>query len=67
VVLSAGLKPNQQTEVAFNDGVTRFKCMATVVWMAFEMTDAGSRYRAGLDFVDADAAAIDAFAQRHKA
>ncbi|MBW8867272.1 MAG: PilZ domain-containing protein [Acidobacteria bacterium] len=67
VVLSVGLKPNQQTEVAFNDGTTRVKCMATVVWTSFEMTESGARYRAGLDFVDADAAAIDAYAQRHKA
>ena len=67
VVLSAGLKPNQQIEVAFNDGVARVKCTATVVWTAFEMTDSEPRYRVGLDFVDADAAAIDAYAQRHKA
>jgi len=67
VVLSAGLKPNQQTEVAFNDGVTRAKCMATVVWTSFEMAESGPRYRAGLDFVDPDIAAIDGFAQRHKA
>lgn len=67
VVLSAGLKPNQQTEVAFNDGATRVKCMATVVWTSFEMTESGPRYRAGLDFVDPDRAAIDGFAQRHKA
>ena len=67
VILSAGLKPNQQTEVAFNDGLAQVKCTATVVWTAFEMVESGPRYRAGLDFVDADAAAIDAYAQRHKA
>jgi PilZ domain-containing protein len=67
VVLSAGLKPNQRTEVAFNDGVGRVKCTATVVWTSFEMSDAGPRYRAGLDFDDADAPALDAYAQRHKA
>ncbi|HKB11720.1 MAG TPA: PilZ domain-containing protein [Vicinamibacterales bacterium] len=67
VILSAGLKPNQRTEVAFNDGVCRMKCAATVVWTSFEMSDAGPRFRAGLDFVDADQAALDGFAQRHKA
>ena len=67
VVLSVGLKPNQQTEVAFTDGVTRLKCTATVVWTSFEMTESGQRFRVGLDFVDADTAAIDGFAQRHKA
>jgi hypothetical protein len=67
VVSSGGLKPNQRTEVAFNDGVTRVKCAATVVWTSFEMSDAGPRYRAGLDFVEPDTAALDAYAQRHKA
>src|SRR5262245_27919871 len=37
VVSSGGLKPNQRTEVAFNDGVSRVKCTATVIWTAFEM------------------------------
>ncbi|HJZ72261.1 MAG TPA: PilZ domain-containing protein [Vicinamibacterales bacterium] len=67
IVSPAGLKPEQRVEVAFNDGVVRTRCSATVVWTAFEITDAGSRYRAGLDFADADASAVDAYAQRHKA
>jgi len=67
VVSPAGLKPNQGVRIAFNDGVVRTKCSATVVWTSFEMTDAGPRYRAGLDFADADAPALDAYAQRHKA
>jgi PilZ domain-containing protein len=67
IVSSAGMKPNQQTEVAFNDGVTRTRCTATVVWTSYETSDAGPRFRAGLDFADADAGAIDTFAQRHKA
>ncbi|HXI28422.1 MAG TPA: PilZ domain-containing protein [Vicinamibacterales bacterium] len=67
VVSSVGLKPNQLTEVAFNDGVGRVKCVATVVWTSFEMSDAGPRYRAGLDFSDPDQPALDAYAQRHKA
>ena len=67
VVSPAGLKPNQRIEIAFNDGIVRTRCAATVVWTAFEMTDAGPRYRAGLDFADADPSALDAYAQRHKA
>jgi hypothetical protein len=41
-------------------------CVATVVWTSFEMAGAGGRYRAGLDFVDADGGPIGAYAQRHK-
>ena len=69
VVSPVGLKPNQGVQIAFNDGVVRTRCSATVVWTSFEMTDTGPRYRAGLDFADsdADASALDAYAQRHKA
>src|SRR5262245_45669868 len=41
VVSPAGLKPNQSVEIAFNDGVVRARCAATVVWTSFELTDAG--------------------------
>jgi hypothetical protein len=67
VVSSAGLKPNQRIEVAFNDAAGRVKCGATVVWTAYVMTEAGARYRAGLDFADPDQAALDAYVERHKA
>jgi len=67
VVASGGLKPNQRADVAFNDGVARLTCEATVIWTAFEMSDAGPRFRAGLDFVDPDVKALGEYAQRHKA
>jgi hypothetical protein len=66
VVSSGALKPNQVVDVAFNDPVEKVKCSASVVWTSFEMADSGSRYRAGLDFVDADGGPIGAYAQRHK-
>jgi hypothetical protein len=68
VVAGSGLKPNQRVRMALSDeaGVVRFN--ATVAWVKFEMVPGGGpRYRAGLDFVDADTAAIDAFCGRHKA
>jgi len=67
VVASGGLKPNQRADVAFNDGVARLNCEATVIWTAFEMSDAGPRFRAGLDFVDPDVKALGEYAQRHRA
>jgi len=67
VIVSEGLKPNQRADIAFNDAVARLKCEATVVWTSFEESDAGPRFRAGLDFVEPDAAALNAYAQRHKA
>jgi|ERR1051326_4188892 hypothetical protein len=67
VIAPSGLKPNQRAAVAFNDAVARFKCEATVIWTSFDMAGAEPRFRMGLDFVDPDASAIGAYAQRHKA
>jgi hypothetical protein len=67
VVSSGALKPSQVVDVAFVDQVEKVRCGASVVWTAFQMAEAGPRYRAGLDFLDADHGPIDAFALRHKA
>jgi PilZ domain len=67
VIAPSGLKPNQRAAIAFNDAVARFKCEATVIWTSFDMAGAEPRFRMGLDFVDPDASAIGAYAQRHKA
>jgi hypothetical protein len=67
VVSTTALKPNQELTVALPDdvGTVRFKTM--VVWTSFEIPpNSGPRYRAGLNFVDADADAVGAFCQRHK-
>ena len=68
VVTDSALNPNQRVRTVLTDsaGVIRFN--ASVVWVKFEASPAtGSRYRAGLDFVDADGPAIDGFCDRHKA
>jgi PilZ domain-containing protein len=67
VVSSGALKPSQVVDVAIGDAVEKLKIGASVVWTAFQMADAGARYRAGLDFLDADGGPIGAFAERHKA
>jgi PilZ domain-containing protein len=66
VVSSGALKPSQVVDVAFADAVDKVKIGASVVWTAFQMADTGPRYRAGLDFLDADGGPIGAFAQRHR-
>jgi hypothetical protein len=46
-------------------GSVRF--IATVMWAKFEIQPSGpARYRAGLEFSDADAEAVDGFIGRHK-
>src|SRR5262249_37733266 len=69
VVSPIVLKPNQRVRMSLQDdqvGAVRFN--ASVAWASFEIPpNSGPRYRAGLEFIDADAAAIDAYCSRHKA
>ena len=69
IVSSGALKPSQTVDVAFSDAVCKVRCRASVVWTAFEMKDRAARYRAGLDFIDAEAesALIRAYAERNEA
>ena len=62
------LRPNQKVRVSVpnDDVVMRFR--GTVAWAKFELpkpTDAPV-YRAGVEFLDADAEAIDEFTQKNK-
>ena len=67
VVAPGGLKPNQRIAMALIDASGTVRCNASVAWTSFEMSPAGApRYRAGLNFEDADPAAVDAFCARHK-
>jgi hypothetical protein len=67
-VVSAGvLKPNQRVRIAMTDTTGSLRFNAGVAWAKFEIPPgSGPRYRAGLDFVDADHDAVDAFCARHK-
>jgi hypothetical protein len=67
VVSPAALKPSQKITVALPDDVMNIQFTASVVWTSFEIPpNSGPRYRAGLDFPDADVDAVGAFCQRHK-
>ena len=61
------LKPNQRVRITLSDDETTIRCGAVVAWASFEIPkEAGPRYRAGLDFVDQDTVAIEAYARRHR-
>ena len=67
VVSSIVLKPNQRLRMALNDDHGSVRFNAAVAWASFEIPPkSGPRYRAGIEFVDADGAAVDGFCQRHK-
>jgi PilZ domain-containing protein len=69
VVSSTILRPNQKVRVSIpnEDFVMRFR--GAVAWAKFELPQSTSlpRYRAGVEFIDADAAAVDRFGSRNKA
>jgi hypothetical protein len=67
VVSPRGLKPNQRISVALIDETSQVKFSASVAWTSFEMSASGApRYRAGINFEDADPAKVDAFSLRHR-
>jgi hypothetical protein len=63
------LRPNQRVRVSVpsDDFVMRFR--GTVAWARFELPRPSElpRYRAGVEFNDADSAAMDLYCARHKA
>jgi hypothetical protein len=68
-VLSATiLRPNQKVRVSVpnDDFVMRFR--GSVAWAKFELPQPSEppRYRAGVEFTDADAAAVESFCQKNK-
>ena len=66
VVSQTILRPNQRVRLALTDDVGNVRFNASVAWASFVMPPKfGPRYRAGLEFVDADANAVDAFRIRH--
>lgn len=63
------LKPNQRVRISLVDENGSIRCVALVVWAAFELPRpprARPHYRAGLAFLDANIEAVEAFAARHE-
>jgi hypothetical protein len=59
VVSPTILKPNQRIRFALPDGGRPVRMSAAVAWAAFELPKGGPpRYRAGIEFLDADQGAV---------
>jgi hypothetical protein len=62
------LKPNQRVRAVLTDDHGALRFNATIAWAFFEIPPkAGPQYRAGVNFVDANADGVDAFCTRHRA
>jgi hypothetical protein len=55
------LKPNQRVRVSLPDAARPIRISAGVAWASFEMPKGGPRYRAGIEFFDAEADAVAAW------
>ena len=66
IISKAALKPQQRLRIVLADdlGIVRFS--AAVAWASFEIPKGVTRYRAGIEFQDAEAEAVEAFAKRHE-
>jgi hypothetical protein len=69
VISQTILRPNQKVRVSVpnDDFVMRFR--GSIAWAKFELPDpsAPPRYRAGIEFADADARAVEAYCLKNKA
>jgi hypothetical protein len=60
------LRPNQRVRVSIAEGTRPIRFGAGVAWAAFELLKTGPRYRAGLEFFDAEATALQRFIDANK-
>ncbi len=68
IVSATVLKPNQKLRMTVADEHATIRVSAVVAWASFEIPPkSGPRYRAGIEFIDAKAAEVDAFRIRHQA
>ena len=66
VVSAVLLKPNQRVRLSFPEGTKNIRFNAGVAWSAFELPKGEARYRAGIEFFDADADAVGRFCDTNK-
>jgi hypothetical protein len=67
LVTTLHLKPGQSVRMTLDDKTGRVRFNGVVMWASFEIPPKGApRYRAGLEFADADGVAVDAFIARHR-
>ena len=66
VVSPTILKPNQRLRMSLAEGKRPIRFSAGVAWASFELAKTGPRYRAGIEFFDADPEAVERFCDEKK-
>ncbi|MCM3881068.1 MAG: PilZ domain-containing protein [Vicinamibacterales bacterium] len=67
VLSQQALKPQQRIRIVLADDLGIVRLNASVAWASFEIPKGVTRYRAGVEFKDPEAKAVEAFCMRHKA
>jgi hypothetical protein len=60
------LRPNQRVRLTLPDSTRPIRFSGGIAWAAFELLKGGPRYRAGVEFFDADPAAVQRFIDANK-
>ncbi len=60
------LKPNQRVSFTLAGPTKPARCRAVVAWASLELPQGVPHYRAGIEFFDADQAAVTRFIEAHK-
>ena len=66
VVSTTLLKPNQRVRLSFVESAKSVRFSAGVAWSSFELPKGTPRYRAGIEFFDADADAVSRFCETNR-
>ena len=66
VIVRAALRPKQRIRVALSDDAGVVKLNAEVAWVRFEIPKSTPRYRAGVEFRNAESGPVEAFCKRHQ-
>jgi hypothetical protein len=66
VVSPTILKPNQRIRISLADPSRPLRFSGAVAWASFEIPKGVPRYRAGIEFFDADPASMTRFIETHK-
>jgi hypothetical protein len=67
VLSPTSLRPNQRVRVTLPNRPKTIRISGGVAWAAFEIPKGGVRYRAGIEFLDADPTALTRFIDANKA
>lgn len=66
IISPSVLRPEQRVRITLSDDGGVLRLNAAVAWVRFEIPKSTPRYRAGVEFTDAQTAQVEAFCKRHQ-